>query len=142
MILQSSYLRPLWFYNCHTCAKYNFTMAKLEPVVILQFSDLCQLLFHSFQTCANYKLRLSYFHQLWSCKCQFCANYDFTNSQHLYFLNCHTCAKYGFTIVILALNKFLHLSYLRQLWFCNFHTGANFDFTIVIPAPVIFLQLS
>ena len=160
-------MRQLWFYNCFTCANYNFTIVILASIMILQLSLLRQFWFHNCYTCANYDftfvrfgpiiiLQSSYLRQLWfyicrNCACyyftivklapinyDFCANFTITLAPIIQY-DCHTCANYDFTIC-LCTNLISQLLYLRQLWFYICHTCANYDFTIVILASIMILQ--
>ena len=114
VILQLSYLRQLWFYNCHTCA-----------IMILQLSDLHQLYFTIVRLAPIIILQLSDFGQLFLYSCHSCANYDFTMA--------YCCQIWAYN---------LQLSDLRQLWVYNCFIWSNYDFTIVRLGPIIILQLS
>ena len=54
-----------------------------------------------------------------------------TNLRQLCFYNCHICANYVFTIIILAPIMILQFLQLHQLYFYNCHTCAHNNFTII-----------
>ena len=121
MILQLSYLRQLWFYNCYTCANYDFAIVRLAPIMILQLVHMRQLYFTIVIVAPIKILQLLHLRQL-------------------YFNHFHTCASYGFTFFRQIM--ILKISGLRQLYFYNCHTCANYDFKNVILAPIIIFQQS
>ena len=136
MILQVLHLRKLCFYNCHTCANYDFKIFRLLPTFILQLSHLSNYNFTIVVLAPNMNLQLSYLRQLWFYNCYIAP---------IIFLN-------NFTIVIFAPDMILQLSdlcllfffkfsQLRQLYFYDCHTVANYDFANDNFAPTMILQL-
>ena len=111
LILQMSYLRQSWFYNCY-----------IAPIIILQWSNLRQLWFCNCPFCASYVFKISILAPI------------------IFFYICHTCANYDFTIFILAPIMILKFLYLRQFWFYNYQIWANYNFTTVILAPLMILN--
>ena len=116
------HLRKLYFYNCHTCAKYDFTVVRLAQIMILQLLHLNNYISTIIILTPIKVLHLSYMRQL-------C------------FYNCYTCTNYNCTIVRLASIMILQSLHLHQLWFFICQIWANYNFTVVIFAPIIILQL-